>query len=98
MGLERLLVLSALLQEKAAPPPQTATGTNLLELGHSIVASLIFVGIGVVVFLLAFLLITKITPFSIRKEIEEDQNTALAIVIAAVMIGLSIIIAAAIHG
>jgi putative membrane protein len=98
MGLERLLVLSALLQEKAAPPPSTATGTNLSELGHGIVSSLIFVGIGVVVFLLAFLLITKITPFSIRKEIEEDQNTALAIVIAAVMIGLSIIIAAAIHG
>jgi putative membrane protein len=97
MGLERLLVLSALLQEKAAPPP-AATGTNLSELGHGILSSLIFVGIGVVVFLLAFLLITKITPFSIRKEIEEDQNTALAIVIAAVMIGLSIIIAAAIHG
>jgi putative membrane protein len=97
MGLERVLVLSALLQEKAAAA-QPAAGINFSELGHSILASLIFVGMGVIVFLLAFVLITKITPFSIRKEIEEDQNTSLAIVIASVMIGLSIIIAAAIHG
>jgi putative membrane protein len=35
-------------------------------------------------------------PFSLRKEIEEDQNTALAIIIGSVIIGMSIIIAAAI--
>ncbi len=63
-----------------------------------VVSSLIFVGIGMVMFLIAFFLITKITPFSIRKEIEEDQNTALAIVIGAVILGLSHIISAAIHG
>ncbi|MCK6586940.1 MAG: DUF350 domain-containing protein [Polyangiaceae bacterium] len=63
-----------------------------------IVSSLIFVGIGMVMFLIAFFLITKITPFSIRKEIEEDQNTALAVVIGAVILGLSHIISAAIHG
>ncbi len=98
MGFERALVLATFLQENAGQPAQPGAGLCFSELGHSIVASLIFVGIGVVVFLLAFLLITKITPFSIRKEIEEDQNTSLAIVIASVMIGLSIIIAAAIHG
>jgi uncharacterized membrane protein YjfL (UPF0719 family) len=95
MGLDRALVLAAMLQEKAG---QSAGGLSFSGMGQSIVASLIFVGIGIVVFLLAFLLITKITPFSIRKEIEEDQNTSLAIVIASVMIGLAIIIAAAIHG
>ncbi len=64
----------------------------------AVVASLIFVAIGLVMFLIAFFLITKIAPFSIRKEIEEDQNTSLGIVIGAVILGLSIIIAAAIHG
>jgi putative membrane protein len=39
-----------------------------------------------------------VTPFSIRKEIEEDQNIALGILIGAIMLGLAIIIAAAIHG
>jgi putative membrane protein len=52
----------------------------------------------IIVFAIAFKVIVKISPFSIRKEIEEDQNTALAVVIASVILGLSIIIAAAIHG
>jgi uncharacterized membrane protein YjfL (UPF0719 family) len=53
---------------------------------------------GMVMFLIAFFIITKITPFSIRKEIEEDQNTALAVVIGAVILGIAHIISAAIHG
>ncbi len=68
---------------------------NLLE---ALVASALFAVVGLAVFLLAFWLITKITPFSIRKEIEEDQNTALGIIIAGVIIGVSLIIAAAVHG
>lgn len=71
---------------------------DLAPIVKAIVSSVIFVGIGLVVFLIAFWLITKVTPFSIRKEIEEDQNTALGIVIGAVIIGLALIISAAIHG
>ena len=41
---------------------------------------------------------SKVTPFSVRKEIEEDHNIALAIVIASVIFGSALIIAAAIHG
>ena len=62
------------------------------------VQSVAFVAIGLFVFGVAFWLITKISPFSIRKEIEEDQNTALGIVIGAVIIGLALVIAAAISG
>jgi uncharacterized membrane protein YjfL (UPF0719 family) len=40
----------------------------------------------------------KISPFSITKEIEADHNTALAILMASVILGLAIIIAAALHG
>jgi uncharacterized membrane protein YjfL (UPF0719 family) len=63
-----------------------------------LIESAAFVGVGVVVFALAFLLIAKMAPFSMRKEIEEDQNTALGIIVGAVIIGLAIIIAAAISG
>lgn len=68
---------------------------NLIK---AVVGTLVFVAVGLLVFLLAFVLITKLTPFSIRKEIEEDQNTALAIVIGSVILGLAWIISAAIHG
>ncbi|HTG88226.1 MAG TPA: DUF350 domain-containing protein [Pyrinomonadaceae bacterium] len=63
-----------------------------------VVTTLIFVIIGLIVFAIAFLVIAKATPFSVRKEIEEDQNVALAIVIASVILGSALIIAAAIHG
>ncbi|HVK63176.1 MAG TPA: DUF350 domain-containing protein [Polyangium sp.] len=71
---------------------------DISQLLKAAIATLIFVAIGLVVFAVAFIIITKVTPFSIRKEIEEDQNTALAIVIGSVILGLSWIIAAAIHG
>jgi putative membrane protein len=64
----------------------------------SVIATLIFSGIGVAMFALCFALIAKLSPFSIRKEIEEDQNVALAILIGAVILGMSVIIAAAIGG
>ncbi len=63
-----------------------------------IVNALIYTGIGVVVFALAFIAITKAVPFSMRKEIEEDQNTALGIIVGSVILGLAIVIAASIHG
>lgn len=63
-----------------------------------IVNALVYTGIGVVVFALAFMAMTKAVPFSMRKEIEEDQNTALGIIVGSVIIGLAIVIAASIHG
>jgi putative membrane protein len=63
-----------------------------------LVTTLVFVILGLIVFALAFLVIGKATPFSVRKEIEEDHNVALAVVIASVILGTAIIIAAAIHG
>lgn len=63
-----------------------------------LVAALVFAVIGLIFFGLAFLIFVKATPFSVRKEIEEDHNTALAIVFASVIIGIAIIIGMAIQG
>jgi len=71
---------------------------NSMAIVQSVVMSLIFSAIGLVMFLIAFKAITWLSPFSIRKELEEDQNTAVGILMGAVMLGLAIIIAAAIHG
>lgn len=64
----------------------------------ALVASIIYSLIGIVMFAASFLVIKLVTPFSLRKEIEEDQNTALALMIGSVILGLSIIIASAIGG
>jgi putative membrane protein len=68
------------------------------ELLPVLVTTLLFVFLGLVIFALAFVVIAKVTPFSVRKELEEDQNIALAIVIASVILGSALIIAAAING
>jgi len=63
-----------------------------------LVTTIVFVLLGLLVFALTFLVIVKATPFSVRKELEDDQNIALGIVIASVILGTALIIAAAIHG
>ena len=59
--------------------------------------SMLYALIGVVIFWLCFWLIDKITPTDLWAEIVEKQNRALALVVAAMCLGISIIVAAAIH-
>ena len=59
--------------------------------------SIIYALVGVVVFWLCFIIIDKITPYDLWREIVEKQNKALGIVVAAMCLGISIIVAAAIH-
>jgi putative membrane protein len=68
------------------------------QLANLVVTTLVFALIGILLFALAFFIIVKIAPFSTRKEIEEDQNTALAILIGSVIIGIALIVSAAVHG
>jgi uncharacterized membrane protein YjfL (UPF0719 family) len=68
------------------------------QLMEVLVTTVIFVVIGLVVFSIAFLIMNLVAPFSIRKEIEEDHNTALAIVIGATILGIAMIVSAAISG
>ncbi|KTT26186.1 DUF350 domain-containing protein [Pseudacidovorax intermedius] len=63
----------------------------------SIAGTLLYALIGIVVFWVAFVIIDKITPYDLWAEIVEKQNRALALVVAAMCLGISIIVAAAIH-
>ena len=69
---------------------------NLLPLGN-ILAALVFAFIGILVFVVAFLVMDKLTPYHLWKEIVQEHNMALAILVGAMSIGICIIIAAAIH-
>ncbi len=64
----------------------------------AMLSTVIYSVIGLAVFAAALFIMSKVTPFSIAKEIGEDQNTALAIIIGSVFISLAIIIQAAIRG
>jgi putative membrane protein len=68
--------------------------TNLV---HNLVAAIIFAALGIVTFVIAFIAVDRLTPYDLWKEIIEDQNSALAIFIGFVALGIALIIAAAIH-
>jgi putative membrane protein len=60
--------------------------------------SILFALIGVLIFWLCFVIIDKLTPYNLWEEIVEKQNLALGLVVAAMSLGISNIVAAAIHG
>jgi uncharacterized membrane protein YjfL (UPF0719 family) len=62
-----------------------------------LLGSLVFALMGVLIFWLCFVIIDKITPYNLWEEIVEKQNQALALVVAAMSLGICIIVAAAIH-
>ncbi len=60
--------------------------------------SILYALIGVFVLLLSFIVVDKLTPHDMWDEIVQKQNMALAVVVAAMALGISLIIAAAVHG
>jgi uncharacterized membrane protein YjfL (UPF0719 family) len=63
---------------------------------HELILTFVYSVVGMFVFTAFFFFVVKFSPFPVIKEIEQDQNTALAVLMGSVVIGLSIIIAAAI--
>lgn len=63
-----------------------------------VLAACVFSLVGVCVLAVAIWVMVRIVPFSMRKEIEEDQNTALGIIVGSIILGISIIIAASVMG
>lgn len=63
-----------------------------------LLGSAVYALLGVLIFWVCFLVIDKLTPYNLWEEIIEKQNKALAMVVAAMSLGICIIVAAAIHG
>jgi uncharacterized membrane protein YjfL (UPF0719 family) len=68
-----------------------------MDIVQNIRAALVFALIGIVVFVGAFAIIDRLTPYDLWKEIVEEKNLALAVLVGAMSIGICIIIAAAVH-
>jgi putative membrane protein len=75
-----------------------ANGSRIDEAFGNLAIAALYAALGVVLFGLFWLIVVKVSPFSIRKEIEDDQNTALGIVLGCGILGIAIIIAAAVSG
>ncbi len=60
--------------------------------------ALVYSVLGIIIFVAAFWLLDLLTPYALWKEIVEDKNIALAILVGAMSLGVCVIIAAAVHG
>ena len=60
--------------------------------------SMLYALIGVLVFLVCFVIVDKLTPYQLWNQIVEEKNVALAIVVGSIAISFGLIVAAAIHG
>ena len=67
------------------------------DLATNLIAAVLFALLGIVILVLAFVVIDKLTPGELWHQIIQERNTALAVVVAGIVLGLSLIIAAAIH-
>lgn len=63
----------------------------------TIIGSILFALIGVVIFWISFVVLDKLTPYKLWEEIVEKQNVALGIVVGCMALGICLIVAAAIH-
>ena len=68
-----------------------------MDIVQNIRAAMVFALIGIVIFVGAFVVIDRMTPYDLWKEIVEEKNLALAVLVGAMSIGICIIIAAAVH-
>jgi len=64
---------------------------------NSVLASIVYALIGLLVFCIGFVAVDKLTPYNLWEQIVKEKNMALAVVVGCVSIGVCIIIAAAIH-
>lgn len=97
-NLEQLAAHTNALAANAAANASTADPGFSFHFVYQLVPAASFALLGMALFGLAWFIVVKVSPFSIRKEIEEDQNTALGIILGALLIGIAIIIAAAVSG
>ena len=74
------------------------TGWHAQTLGQALGYMLLFAAAGIVAAIVGYKVFDKCTPGDLHKEILENRNTAAAIVAGSVILGVCIIIAAAMLG
>jgi putative membrane protein len=64
---------------------------------YPLLNAILFAALGIAVFAVAFSIVTRLLPFDLKRDIAQERNTAAAIVIAAIALGLAWIIATTMH-
>jgi uncharacterized membrane protein YjfL (UPF0719 family) len=93
-GLTILIPASVRAEELPAPPPSWHAHT----LWEAVAYMVLFAAIGIAVAVIGYKVFDRCTPGNLHREIFENKNVAAAVVAGAVILGLCIIVAAAMLG
>ena len=63
---------------------------------RSVMAALVYSVLGIVVFAVAFVVLDKLTPYHLWRQLVEEKNVALAIVVGSMALSIALIVSAAI--
>jgi uncharacterized membrane protein YjfL (UPF0719 family) len=98
--LSRLLLLGLSLTPSAlrAADANSSTSWHAQSLGQAVGYMLVFAIIGIIVAIAGYKIFDKCTPGHLNREILEHRNVAAAIIAGAVILGVCIIVAAAMLG
>ncbi|MCO6457517.1 MAG: DUF350 domain-containing protein [Pirellulaceae bacterium] len=88
----------ALPAQSAGLPVQGGSLDLLSDLVRPLLLAVVFTAVGLLLFFACIFLIVRLAPFSVRREIEEDQNVAVGIIVGSMILGIAIILAAALLG
>jgi len=93
-------IIAVLLVGIASVASAIDIGEESVSLGrqflHGVIGTIVYSALGLAVLLIGFKIFDIVTPFSLNREIAEDNNVAAGVVVAGIMIALGIIVAAAI--
>jgi putative membrane protein len=72
---------------------------DLDPIWHNLISAVVFSAMGLAIYIVGFILFDRLTPqVHIWREISENKNVALAIFLGSIVLGIALIISAAIHG
>ena len=86
-----LVCAASVLAADATPEPGVGE-----SLARGVIETIVYGALGIVVLMVGFKVFDWVTPFSLNKEIAEDNNVAAGVAVAGIMIALGLIVAAAI--
>ena len=93
-----MAAMTAAAQEGAIPEASASEFDVVAHLARPLILAAVFTVVGVAMFVASIWVVVRLTPFSVQKEIEEDQNIALGLILGAMILGIAIILAAALIG
>jgi uncharacterized membrane protein YjfL (UPF0719 family) len=73
-------------------------GIELHALGRTALNVVAYGALGMLLFGVAVWLVAKSVPFSLKKEIADDQNVSVGVALGAVILGVALILAAVVRG